>query len=90
MRLLLVEDEDRLADILAEGLRHKGYAVDTINDGTKAYTRISLHRNDYDLVILDLMLPGMSGLDICRQMRAEGITIPILVLTARNEEEQKL
>lgn len=90
MRLLLVEDEDRFASVLAEGLKHKGYAVDTINDGVKAYTRISLHRQDYDLVILDLMLPGMSGLDICRQMRAEGITLPILVLTARSEEEQKV
>lgn len=90
MRILLVEDEERLAEVLAEGLKHKGYAVDIINDGVKGYTRISLHRNDYDLVILDLMLPGMGGLDICRQMRAEGITLPILVLTARNEEEQKV
>lgn len=90
MRILLVEDEEKLAEVLAEGLKHKGYAVDVVNDGTKGYTRISLHRSDYDLVILDLMLPGMSGLDICRQMRAEGITLPILVLTARNEEEQKV
>lgn len=90
MRLLLVEDEDRFASVLAEGLRHKGYAVDTINDGVKAYTRISLHRSDYDLIILDLMLPGMSGLDLCRQLRAEGITIPILILTGRSEEEKKV
>lgn len=90
MRLLLVEDEERFASVLAEGLRHKGYAVDTINDGVKAYTRISLHRSDYDLIVLDLMLPGMSGLDLCRQLRAEGITIPILVLTGRSEEEQKV
>lgn len=90
MRLLLVDDEERFAAVLAEGLRHKGYAVDTVNDGVKGYTRISLHRNDYDLVVLDLMLPGMSGLDILRQMRAEGITLPVLVLTARGEEEQKV
>lgn len=90
MRLLLVEDEERFAAVLAEGLKHKGYAVDTVNDGVKGYTRISLHRQDYDLVILDLMLPGMSGLDICRQMRAEGITLPVLILTARSEEEQKV
>lgn len=90
MRILLVEDEDRFAAVLTEGLKHKGYAVDTVNDGVKGYTRISLHRQDYDLVILDLMLPGMSGLDICRQMRAEGITLPILVLTARGEEEKKV
>lgn len=90
MRLLLVEDEDRFASVLAEGLRHKGYAVDTINDGVKAYTRISLHRSDYDLIVLDLMLPGMSGLDLCRQLRAEGITVPILILTGRSEEEKKV
>lgn len=90
MRLLVIEDEDRFAAVLAEGLKHKGYAVDIVNDGMKGYNRISLHRQDYDLVILDLMLPGMSGLDICRQIRAEGMTIPLLVLTARNEEEQKV
>lgn len=90
MRLLLVEDETQAAEILSEGLRRKGYAVDAVNDGVKAYNRISLHRQDYDLAILDLMLPGMSGLDICRQVRAEGITLPLLVLTARAEEEQKV
>lgn len=90
MRLLLVEDEEKFAAVLAAGLKHKGHAVDIVNDGVKGYTRISLHRSDYDLVILDLMLPGMSGLDICRQMRAEGITLPILILTARSEEDQKV
>jgi DNA-binding response OmpR family regulator len=90
MRLLIVEDEEQISNALAEGLKRKGYAVDTINDGVKAYTRLSLHRNDYDLITLDLMLPGMGGLDLCRQLRAEGITIPILILTGRNEEEQKV
>jgi two-component system, OmpR family, response regulator len=90
MRLLLVEDENRIAEPLATALHHKGYAVDTLDDGFKAYTRISLHRGDYDLVVLDLMLPGMSGYDICRQMRAEGISLPVLILTARSEEEQKV
>jgi DNA-binding response OmpR family regulator len=90
MRLLLVEDEEQISATLAEGLKRKGYAVDTLNDGFKAYTRITLHRNDYDLVTLDLMLPGMNGSDLCRQLRAEGIVIPILILTGRNEEEQKV
>jgi len=90
MRLLIVEDEEQISNALAEGLKRKGYAVDTINDGVKAYTRLSLHRNDYDLITLDIMLPGMGGLDLCRQLRAEGITIPILILTGRNEEEQKV
>jgi len=90
MRLLLVEDEVPVAEALAEGLRNKGYATDIVNDGVKAYTRLSLHRGDYDLVTLDLMLPGMSGYDLIRQIRAEGMTIPVLVLTGRNEEDQKV
>jgi DNA-binding response OmpR family regulator len=90
MRLLLVEDEESIAKTLAEGLKRKGYAVDTLNDGVKAYNRISLHHNDYDLIVLDLMLPGMSGLDLCRQMRAEGITLPIIVLTGRDAEADKV
>ncbi|MCE9541790.1 response regulator transcription factor, partial [Candidatus Kaiserbacteria bacterium] len=59
-------------------------------DGKKAFTRISLHRADYDLIILDLMLPGMDGNEICRQTREMGITIPILILTARNETDTKV
>ncbi len=90
MRILIVEDEVKLAEVLAEGLTRKGYAVDTVNDGAAAFTRISVHRSDYDLVILDLMLPTMSGLDICKQMRAEDITVPIIVLTALSEVENKV
>ena len=90
MRLLVVEDQPEIAKSLSEGLEKEGYAVDIIDDGLKAATRISLHRNEYDLVILDLMLPSMSGHDICRQVRAEGITVPILVLTAQNETEEKV
>ncbi len=90
MRILVVEDEQKLAEGIAEGLSRKGYAVDTVNDGEKAFTRISLHRSDYDLVLLDLMLPSMSGYEICRRMRAEDITTPVLVLTARNETEHKV
>ena len=89
MKILIVEDEEKLAKALARGLVASGYAVDTIGDGKKALTRITLHRKDYDLVILDLMLPSMDGLEICRSVREQGITIPILVLTARNETEKK-
>ena len=90
MKLLVVEDEQRLADGLAEGLSRKGYAVDTLGDGEKAFTRISLHRTDYDLVFLDLDLPSMSGQEVCRRMRAEGITVPILVLTGQDDTEHKV
>jgi len=90
MKILLVEDEQKLAEALAKGLAHEGYTADIINDGKKALTRISLHRNDYDLMILDLMLPSMDGLEICRQVREMNITIPILILTARAETDTKV
>jgi DNA-binding response OmpR family regulator len=90
MKVLLVEDEKKLATALARGLKMKGYAADIIHDGEKALNRISLHRSDYDLVILDLMLPSMDGLEICRKMREWDITTPVLVLTARNETERKV
>ncbi len=90
MRILIIEDEQKLAEALSKGLTHKGYAVDVITDGEKGLTRISLHRDDYDLVILDLMLPTMDGLNVCKEVRALGITVPILILTARNETETKV
>lgn len=90
MKLLLVEDEQKLAEAIKRGLELEGYAVDIVADGKKAFTRISLHRSDYDLVILDLMLPTMDGHEICREMRANDITVPVLVLTARAETETKV
>ncbi len=90
MKVLLVEDEEKLAQALKRGLELGGYTVDIVADGKKALTRISLHRDDYDVVILDLMLPSMDGHEICRQMRAKNITVPILVLTARAETDTKV
>lgn len=90
MKILLVEDEKQLADALARGLTQKGYAVDIVEDGEKALTRISLHREDYDLVILDLMLPKKDGLEVCKAARELGVTVPILILTARTETERKV
>ncbi|HEY4522546.1 MAG TPA: response regulator transcription factor [Candidatus Paceibacterota bacterium] len=90
MKILLVEDEQKLATAIARGLGLEGYTVDTIADGKKALTRISLHRTDYDLIILDLMLPSMDGNEITTQMREMNITIPVLVLTARNETDTKV
>lgn len=90
MRILLVEDEEKLAKAVVQGLTKKGYAVDFVTDGEKAMKRIALNHMDYDLVVLDLMLPGMDGLTICRNMRESGITTPILILTARDEIETKV
>jgi DNA-binding response OmpR family regulator len=90
MRIIIVEDEEKLADLLKEGLTHKGYAVDVINNGEKAFDRISLNHIDYDLIILDLMLPGMDGPEICKKLRSLNITTPILILTARDETDTKV
>ncbi len=90
MRILLVEDEEKLAKALVLGLSKKGYAVDYITDGEKAMKRIALNHKDYDLVILDLMLPSMDGLAICTKMRESMIMTPILILTARDEMDTKV
>jgi DNA-binding response OmpR family regulator len=84
MRLLIVEDEKRLALSLAAGLTAEGYAVDVVHDG-----REGLHRateGTYDLVILDIMLPGLNGYRICAALRAAGHDVPILMLTAKDGE----
>jgi DNA-binding response OmpR family regulator len=90
MRIILVEDEKKLSDALVDGLTQKGYAVDAVDHGDKAFNRISLNHMDYDLVILDLMLPGMDGRAICEALRERNITTPILVLTARDEVENRV
>jgi len=90
MRIILVEDEVKLARVLSHGLIQKGFAVDVVNDGIKALNRISLNHIDYDLVILDLSLPGMDGASILRSIREQNITTPILILTARDETKSKV
>lgn len=90
MKVLIVEDEQKLADALKRGLSNKGYTAETISEGDKALERILLYHDDYDVVILDLMLPGMDGATICATVRERGVTIPIIILTARNETETKV
>ncbi|MDE2213004.1 MAG: response regulator transcription factor [Patescibacteria group bacterium] len=90
MHLLIVEDEEGLAQALKRGLELKGYAVDWLSNPEKARTRILLYRNEYDLVILDLMLPGIDGATITKTVREENVTTPIIILTARNETEYKV
>lgn len=90
MRIILVEDEVKLAEALKSGLTQKGYAVDLVHDGTKALSRISLNHVDYDLIILDLMLPGTDGATITKKLREQDITTPILILTARDETDTKI
>jgi len=90
MRILIIEDEEQLAQGIARGLEKHGYAADIIVDGNDAITRISLYRNEYDAIILDLMLPGASGQEVCKAVRELGVTTPILVLTARDEVDTKV
>jgi DNA-binding response OmpR family regulator len=90
MRILIVDDEESLAKALKKNLEEEGYAVDYLTDGFKASQRIPLYPNEYDLIILDLMMPGLSGLELCRYIRAKGIHIPILILTARDMVTDKV
>lgn len=90
MHILIVEDEERLAKALKKGLEMKGYAVDWLSDSEKALSRILLYRAEYDLIILDLMLPGIDGATITESVRKENVTTPIIILTARNETEHKV
>ncbi|MFI9342180.1 response regulator transcription factor [Streptomyces sp. NPDC052773] len=84
MRLLIVEDERRLALSLAKGLTAEGYAVDVVHDGLEGLHRAS--ESPYDLVVLDIMLPGMNGYRVCSALRAAGNDVPILMLTAKDGE----
>lgn len=88
MRILLVEDEPDAARLLARGLREQSYAVDIAADGEAALAQA--HLNDYDLIILDVMLPRKDGLAVCRELRAAGATVPILMLTARDAVEDRI
>ena len=88
MRILVVEDEPSAAAVLARGLREHAYAVDVAADGDAALEQVSL--NDYDLILLDVMLPRTSGLEVCRRLRADGAAVPILMLTARGGLEQRV
>ena len=88
MRLLVIEDEPDLAEGLARGLRHHGYAVDVAFDGLQGWELASA--NEYDILILDLNLPAMDGLEVCRRVRASHPALLVLMLTARSEESDKL
>lgn len=88
MRILLVEDEPSAATMLAKGLREDAYAVDIAPDGETALAQASI--NDYDLIILDVVLPGKDGFKVCRELRTNGLPVPILMLTARDAVEDRV
>jgi two-component system copper resistance phosphate regulon response regulator CusR len=88
MRILVVEDEPVAATVLAKGLREHAYAVDIAADGRAALEQIG--NTDYDLVILDVLLPRINGLELCRRLRADAAAVPILMLTARGGLDERV
>ena len=84
MRVLVVEDEVGLAEALERGLTGEGITVETVHDGLEGLWRA--RERQYDAIVLDLLLPGMNGYEVCRTLRAEGVWTPILILTAKDGE----
>ena len=88
MRVLLVEDDTRIARFVAKGLREESYAVDAVENGNDALYQTEI--NDYDLIVLDVMIPGMDGFAVCKAIRAGGKRTPILMLTARDGVDDRI
>src|SRR5260370_39992750 len=88
MRFLVVEDEKRIADFLSRGLESAGYAVDVSGDGATAIEMV--HATDYDLVILDMMLPDMDGLQVLEKIRNRKSSLPVLILSARGGVDDRV
>lgn len=88
MRLLVVEDEERIARFLKQGLEEESYAVDVATDGPSALDWVA--GATYDLILLDVMLPGLTGFEVCRLLRERGHLTPILMLTARDDIDDRV
>ena len=88
MRILVVEDEPRMAELIRQGLAEETYAVDIVGRGDEVLDWV--HSAAYDIILLDIMLPGMNGLEVCRQLRDDGLQTPILMLTARDTLTDKV
>jgi two-component system, OmpR family, response regulator len=88
MRLLLVEDDAKLAGAVGRGLRHEGYAVDVVGDGDAALMQSAVW--DYDAIVLDVMLPQRDGFEVCRALRERDCWAPILMLTARSRVDDRI
>lgn len=87
-RILVVEDEAHLAEVIADNLELEGYAVEVIGDGLEALARVL--EEPPALVVLDVMLPGIDGFEVCERLRAEDCEVPVLFLTARNENDDRV
>ena len=88
MRILLVEDEIKLASFIQRGLKEEDYVVDVANDGEKALFQAEI--NPYDLIILDVILPVKDGITVCRELRSKKINVPVLMLTSKDRVRDKV
>ena len=88
MRILVVEDEERIARFIKKGLEEESYAVDVVTDGPSALDWVA--GTAYDLILLDVMLPGLTGFEVCRILRERGVTVPVLMLTARDDVDDRV
>jgi len=84
MRIFLAEDETAIAGFLKEGLEEEGFAVDLATNGRQALELVMTNLNEYDIILLDWMMPGVNGIEICRSIRKENKTIPVIFLTAKD------
>lgn len=90
MNILIVEDNKKIAILLKAGLQKAGFTVDCSYDGETGKKQIEKSGSSYDLIVLDLMLPKVSGLEICKYIRSENLSLPIMILTAKSEIEDKI
>lgn len=90
MRVLLVEDDELLGDGICSGLKHYGHTVDWVKDGKSAFEALSRKQENFDVVVLDLGLPKMSGLEILKRVREKNIPVPVLILTAKDTVESRV
>ncbi len=90
MKVLLLEDETELAKAIVDILQQENYVVDTFQDGREAWDYWQIYHVEYDIAIIDWMVPGISGIELCRLAREQGKTIPILMLTAKGEISDKV
>ena len=90
MKILIIEDNQKLAKSLEKGLKNEGFTIDLLFDGESGQARIESRKEDYDLVILDVMLPKVNGLEVCQNIRKKEINLPILMLTAKDATEDKI
>lgn len=90
MRILIIEDQVKLATSIKKGLEHIGYAVDMAHDGATGLRRIQASPENFDLIILDIMLPELDGLSLCKKIRSEYIMTPVLMLTAKDTLDDKI